>query len=51
MNKKYVKLAAGAFVLWYIITRPDAAAHVVNSALSGLGGAAESMSQFVSALA
>ncbi|MDL4774724.1 MULTISPECIES: hypothetical protein [Thermomonosporaceae] len=50
MNKKHVKLATIAFVAWYVISRPEAAASLFNSALGGLGNAAESMSQFVSAI-
>ncbi|GAA2416285.1 hypothetical protein GCM10010191_28350 [Actinomadura vinacea] len=50
MNKKHVKLAAIAFAVWYVISRPEGAASLVNSTLGGLGGAAESMSQFVSAI-
>ena len=50
MNKKYLKMAAIAFAVWYVISRPEGAAQLVNSTLSGLGGAAESMSQFVSAI-
>ncbi|GAA2588114.1 hypothetical protein SMC26_13170 [Actinomadura fulvescens] len=50
MNKKWVKVGALAFVAWYVITRPEGAASLVNSALGGLGTAAESLSQFVSAI-
>ncbi|WP_169744405.1 hypothetical protein [Spirillospora albida] len=50
MNKKYVKLAAIAFTVWYIISRPEGAADLVGDALRGLGAAAESISQFMSAL-
>ncbi|MQY07801.1 hypothetical protein [Actinomadura macrotermitis] len=50
MNKKHLKLGAIAFVVWYVISRPEGAASLVNSGLGGLGTAAESMSQFVSAI-
>lgn len=50
MSKKPVKIAAIAFVVWYVISRPGGAANLVTSALSGLGNAAESLSQFMSAL-
>ncbi|MEV4256417.1 hypothetical protein AB0J52_24925 [Spirillospora sp. NPDC049652] len=50
MNKKHLKLAAIAFVVWYVVSRPEGAANLVNSALGGLGSAAESFSQFVSAI-
>jgi hypothetical protein len=50
VNKKYMKVAAIAFVAWYVISRPQGAAHLVNNALSGLGNAAESLSQFMSAI-
>ncbi|GLZ04684.1 hypothetical protein Acsp03_21500 [Actinomadura sp. NBRC 104412] len=50
MNKKHLKITAIAFAVWYVVTRPEAAAALVNSTLGGLGGAAESMSRFVSAI-
>jgi len=50
VNKKWLKLATIAFILWYIITRPEAAAALVNQGLGGLGNAAESFSTFVSAI-
>ena len=50
MNKKYLKVGSLAFIAWYVISRPEAAANLVNSALGGLGGAAESLSQFMSAI-
>ncbi|GAA4242065.1 hypothetical protein GCM10022254_73430 [Actinomadura meridiana] len=50
MNKKHMKIAAIAFTVWYIISRPEGAASLVNSALGGLGTAAESFSQFVGAI-
>ncbi|MFC6881801.1 MULTISPECIES: hypothetical protein [Actinomadura] len=50
MNKKHVKLAAMAFVAWYVISRPEGAATLVSNALGSLGGAAESLSTFVSAI-
>ncbi|GAA2277438.1 hypothetical protein AB0C84_32835 [Actinomadura sp. NPDC048955] len=50
MNKKHMKIAAIAFTAWYVISRPEGAAHLVNGALSGLGNAAESLSQFMSAI-
>jgi hypothetical protein len=50
VNKKQIKIAAIAFVAWYVISKPDGAAHLVNNALSGLGTAAESLSQFMSAI-
>lgn len=50
MNRKYLKLAALAFVIWYVITRPNDAAAVVNNVVDALAGAADSLSQFVSAL-
>ncbi|MFA1545426.1 hypothetical protein [Actinomadura chokoriensis] len=50
MNKKHMKIAAMAFLAWYVISRPEGAASLVNNALSGLGNAAESLSQFMSAI-
>jgi hypothetical protein len=50
VNKKYLKITAVAFAIWYVITQPEGAATLVNNTLGGLGGAAESMSRFVSAI-
>jgi hypothetical protein len=50
VNKKTLKIVTIAFVAWYVISKPDGAAHLVNNALSGLGNAAESLSQFMSAI-
>ncbi|WP_169806825.1 hypothetical protein [Actinomadura macra] len=50
MNKKHLKVASLAFVVWYVISRPEGAASLVNNALGGLGNAAESLSQFMSAI-
>jgi hypothetical protein len=50
MNRKHMKMAAIGFAVWYIISRPDGAANLVQSALGGLSHAAESLSQFVSAI-
>jgi hypothetical protein len=50
VNKKHMKMAAIAFAVWYVLTQPEGAAALVNSTLGGLGGAAESMSRFVSAI-
>ncbi|GAA4097105.1 hypothetical protein GCM10022214_71330 [Actinomadura miaoliensis] len=50
VNKKWFKMAGLAFVIWYIVSRPEAAAGLVNQSLGGLGSAAESFSTFVSAI-
>ncbi|MBT2211439.1 MULTISPECIES: hypothetical protein [Actinomadura] len=50
MNKKYVKLVSIAFVAWYVISRPEGAARLVNGGLGSLGNAAESVSRFMSAI-
>lgn len=50
MNKKHLKIATIAFLAWYVVSRPEGAASMVNSALNGLGSAAESLSTFMSAL-
>ncbi|MEO5876526.1 MAG: hypothetical protein ABIS86_13745 [Streptosporangiaceae bacterium] len=42
-----MKWAGIAFMIWYIINRPDGAASVVQGALNGLGGAADSLSTFM----
>jgi hypothetical protein len=48
--KKYAKWAGIAFVVWYVLTQPSAAANLVHSALGGLSNAADSLSQFVTQL-
>ena len=45
--KKYMKWAGIAFLVWYVVNRPDGAASVVQGVLNGLGGAADSLSTFV----
>lgn len=50
MNKKHLKLAAIAFAVWYVISRPQGAANLVNATLASLDGAADSFSQFLNAL-
>ncbi|WP_187357062.1 hypothetical protein [Actinomadura sp. CNU-125] len=50
MNKKHLKIATIAFLAWYVVSRPEGAAHMVNNALSGLGSAAESLSTFMSGI-
>ncbi|WUI02265.1 hypothetical protein OHR68_10800 [Spirillospora sp. NBC_00431] len=50
MNKKHMKIAAIAFTAWYVISKPEGAANLVNNALSGLGTCAESLSQFMGAI-
>ncbi|GAA2727202.1 hypothetical protein [Actinocorallia aurantiaca] len=47
MLKKWLKWGAVAFVVWYIVKRPDGAALVVQGTLNGLGGAADSISTFM----
>ncbi|MCD0448583.1 hypothetical protein LO762_05150 [Actinocorallia sp. API 0066] len=47
MIKKYLKWGSIAFVVWYIVNRPDGAAGVVQGTLNGLGGAADSLSTFM----
>jgi hypothetical protein len=44
---KYIKWAGIAFLVWYVINRPDGAASVVQGTLNGLGGAADSLSTFM----
>jgi hypothetical protein len=48
VNKKHLKIVGIAFAAWYVITRPEMAANLVHQTLGGLGGAAESVSVFVS---
>jgi hypothetical protein len=45
--RKYIKWAAIAFLVWYVINKPDAAGIVVQNSLKGLGHAATSLSTFV----
>lgn len=48
--KKLVNYAAIAFVLFFLITAPTAAAGIVHSAISGLGSLAHGLSNFVTSL-
>ena len=48
--KKYLTWALGAFVVFYLLTSPQGAAHVVHSAASSLSSAGDSLSRFVDAL-
>ncbi|GAA2140859.1 MULTISPECIES: hypothetical protein [Actinomadura] len=50
MNKKHLKVGSLAFVAWYVISKPEGAAGLVNNALSGLGNAAVSVSHFMNAI-
>jgi hypothetical protein len=49
--KKWVNWAAIAFVLFFLITAPTAAASLVHSAIHGLGTVAHGLSNFVTSLA
>ena len=49
--KKWVNYAAIAFVLFFLITAPQAAAGLVHSAIHGLGSVAHGLSNFVTSLA
>ncbi|PRX99522.1 hypothetical protein [Allonocardiopsis opalescens] len=48
--KKYLGWAGIAFVVFFLITQPVAAADFVGNVFAGLGSAAESLSTFVNAL-
>ncbi|MBE1537536.1 hypothetical protein [Actinomadura algeriensis] len=50
MNKKHLKIATIAFIAWYVVSRPEGAATMVNNALGGLGTMAESLSTFMSGI-
>ncbi|WP_199486527.1 hypothetical protein [Actinomadura logoneensis] len=50
MNKKNLRYVAIAFVIFYLLSSPTAAAHVVNNAISQLGNAGSQLSSFVNAL-
>jgi hypothetical protein len=49
MNKK-VRYVAIAFVIFYLISQPSAAAEVVNNALSAIGDAGNQLGLFISKL-
>lgn len=48
--KKYLTYAIAAFVIYYLLSLPENAAHVVQGAASGLASAADSLSRFVNEL-
>ncbi|GLU47027.1 hypothetical protein [Nocardiopsis ansamitocini] len=48
--KKWLGYALIAFVVFYLLTQPETVANLVQSALGGLAGAADSLSRFVNAL-
>lgn len=45
--KKVIGLLLIAFVVFWVLSAPDQASNLVRSAISGLGDAANSLSQFV----
>jgi hypothetical protein len=51
VKRKHIGMLAGAFVAFYVLKQPDAAADVVNNAAGGLGSAADSLATFVNSLA
>jgi hypothetical protein len=48
--KKYLGWAAIAFVVFFLVTNPTAAATIVHNAIHGLGNVAHGLSTFVSGL-
>lgn len=50
LNQRNLKLLAIAFVIFYVVSQPQAAASVVNNAFSALGDAGNSFGSFVSML-
>jgi hypothetical protein len=48
--KKYLTWALGAFVAFYLLNSPGAAANVVHRVAGGLADAGDSLSHFVNAL-
>lgn len=48
--KRWIGYALIAFVAFYLLTQPESAAGVIQSALDGLVNGAQSMSRFVNAL-
>jgi hypothetical protein len=49
-TKKIVGWLLAIFVVWYLLTNPDGAAHFGQHLLSGLRSAGDSLSKFVSSL-
>jgi hypothetical protein len=49
-TKKIVGWLLAIFVVWYLLTNPDGAAHFGQSVLHGLRSAGDSLSKFVSSL-
>ncbi|PSK95472.1 hypothetical protein CLV63_115135 [Murinocardiopsis flavida] len=48
--KQWLKYGLIAFLIFYLISQPEASADVIQTGLGGLMGAAESLSRFVNAL-
>ncbi|WP_169528856.1 MULTISPECIES: hypothetical protein [Actinomadura] len=48
--KKYLTLAAAAFVAFYVVTQPDGATRSVETVAGGLAGAAGSVITFINAV-
>jgi hypothetical protein len=49
-TKKIVGWLLAIFVVWYLLTNPDGAAHFGQHLLNGLRSAGDSLSKFVSSL-
>lgn len=44
---KYLRWAAIAFVIFYLLSQPHGAARAVNNVIDGLAGAGDSLATFV----
>jgi hypothetical protein len=47
---RYVRLAAVAFVVFYLLTQPEGAAHLASSLAGGLAAVGGSLATFVSSI-
>ncbi|ACY97385.1 MULTISPECIES: hypothetical protein [Thermomonospora] len=50
MNKKHLRYAAIAFVIFFLWTDPQGAADVVNSTFENLGDAGDALKQFITGI-
>ena len=48
--KKIITWGAIIFVVFYLVTQPTSAGHLINSAFHGLRDAGQSLARFVSSL-
>jgi hypothetical protein len=48
--KKYISYAAIIFVVFYLVTQPTSAGHLLDSAFHGIHSAGSSLARFVNSL-